>query len=99
MFFFIQKYKIDCRITIELLDTESDEAEKPVNKVKSWNKYVDRLTNPAASGSNNTTSTAVANASNNAATTIATNANANAGDGNGTDIKSERSDEDAVVSK
>ncbi|XP_067630005.1 LOW QUALITY PROTEIN: paired amphipathic helix protein Sin3a [Eurosta solidaginis] len=40
-------YKIDCRITIELLDTEVEETERPVNKVKSWNKYVDRLTNQA----------------------------------------------------
>ncbi|XP_053964982.1 uncharacterized protein LOC128867607 isoform X2 [Anastrepha ludens] len=43
-------YKIDCRVTIELLDTEVEEAEKPVNKVKSWSKYVDRLANPAGNG-------------------------------------------------
>lgn len=52
-------YKIDCRVTIELLDTETDDNEKCVSNTQAWNKYVERLTNPATSahsggtGSNN----------------------------------------------
>ncbi|XP_031639948.1 paired amphipathic helix protein Sin3a [Contarinia nasturtii] len=39
-------YKIDCRVTIELLDTESEENEKNTQNAKTRNIYVDRLTNP-----------------------------------------------------
>ncbi|XP_055919847.1 paired amphipathic helix protein Sin3a isoform X2 [Eupeodes corollae] len=47
-------YKIDCRVTIELLDTESDEIEKPVNKAKSWDKFINRMANPASTNANDT---------------------------------------------
>lgn len=45
--YFLQ-YKIDCRVTIELLDTESDDTEKCVTNTQAWSNYVDLLTNPAA---------------------------------------------------
>ncbi|XP_062132486.1 uncharacterized protein LOC133843102 isoform X3 [Drosophila sulfurigaster albostrigata] len=44
-------YKIDCRVTIELLDSESEETEKPaVLKAQKFSKYVERLANPALGG-------------------------------------------------
>ncbi|KAH8372004.1 hypothetical protein KR093_009691 [Drosophila rubida] len=44
-------YKIDCRVTIELLDSETEETEKPaVLKVQKFSKYVERLANPALGG-------------------------------------------------
>lgn len=49
MFLFLQ-YKIDCRITIELLDTESEDPSTNVSNVQSWNSYCERLANPASSG-------------------------------------------------
>lgn len=36
-------------MTIELLDTESDETEKCVSNAQTWNNYVECLTNPIAS--------------------------------------------------
>lgn len=39
---------MDCRVTIELLDTESDDTEKCVTNTQAWSNYVDLLTNPAA---------------------------------------------------
>lgn len=36
-------------MTIELLDTESDETEKCVSNAQTWNNYVECLTNPMAS--------------------------------------------------
>lgn len=42
------QYKIDCRVTIELLDSESEEVEKPAAlKAQKFSKYVERLSNPA----------------------------------------------------
>uniref|UniRef100_A0A1B0CEV8 Sin3 C-terminal domain-containing protein n=2 Tax=Lutzomyia longipalpis TaxID=7200 RepID=A0A1B0CEV8_LUTLO len=41
-------YKIDCRVTIELLDTESEDTEKCVANTQAWSNYVERLANPAA---------------------------------------------------
>ena len=41
-------------MTIELLDTESDETEKCVSNAQTWNNYVECLTNPMASMSNAT---------------------------------------------
>uniref|UniRef100_W8AYZ5 Paired amphipathic helix protein Sin3a n=1 Tax=Ceratitis capitata TaxID=7213 RepID=W8AYZ5_CERCA len=108
-------YKIDCRVTIELLDTEVEEAEKPLNKVKSWNKYVDRLANPTAnsvSGQNtmssiNSSTISVGSLTGNAGGANNTNtANSNAVgmpvissnfvDSNGSEIKLERMDEEAM---
>jgi paired amphipathic helix protein Sin3a len=45
----ISQYKIDCRITIELLDTESEETANNVTNSQNWSNYVERLANPAAS--------------------------------------------------
>uniref|UniRef100_A0A6P4E6W9 Paired amphipathic helix protein Sin3a n=1 Tax=Drosophila rhopaloa TaxID=1041015 RepID=A0A6P4E6W9_DRORH len=41
-------YKIDCRVTIELLDSEPEEVDKPAAlKAQKFSKYVERLANPA----------------------------------------------------
>ncbi|XP_023036789.1 paired amphipathic helix protein Sin3a isoform X1 [Drosophila willistoni] len=40
-------YKIDCRVTIELLDSEPEELEKSVIKEQKFSKYVEHLANPA----------------------------------------------------
>ncbi|XP_011177840.2 uncharacterized protein LOC105209234 isoform X2 [Zeugodacus cucurbitae] len=103
-------YKIDCRVTIELLDTEVEETEKPLNKVKSWSKYVDRLANPAANSNNsqnvaNISVTSVGSASSNVSgVNNASNANSvgmpsissNLAGANGGEIKLERMDDDAL---
>lgn len=48
----ILQYKIDCRVTIELLDSEPEEVEKPaVLKAQKYSKYVERLANPSIGGS------------------------------------------------
>ncbi|XP_017053877.1 uncharacterized protein LOC108096633 isoform X2 [Drosophila ficusphila] len=40
-------YKIDCRVTIELLDSEPEELDKPAAlKAQKFSKYVERLANP-----------------------------------------------------
>lgn len=43
-------YKIDCKVTIELLDTESDDTAQNFNNAQNYSNYVDRLSNPAATG-------------------------------------------------
>lgn len=49
-YFVFLQYKIDCRVTIELLDTESEEnIEKTVENTTKWNDYVDNLKNPLSS--------------------------------------------------
>ncbi|XP_017959431.1 uncharacterized protein LOC108653455 isoform X2 [Drosophila navojoa] len=62
-------YKIDCRVTIELLDSEPEEVEKPaVLKAQKFSKYVERLANPAlgaGSGNNNNNSSNNNNNNNN----------------------------------
>lgn len=52
--FIPQQYKIDCKVTVELLDTESDETEKCVSNAQTWNNYVEGLSNPMASMSSAT---------------------------------------------
>lgn len=50
MFVYIFQYKIDCRVTIELLDTETEEnPEKTVEGTTKWSDYVDNLKNPLIS--------------------------------------------------
>lgn len=39
-------YKIDCRVTIELLDTESDDKEKTAKSSQSWNNYIEGMKSP-----------------------------------------------------
>ncbi|XP_053677519.1 uncharacterized protein LOC128727615 [Anopheles nili] len=48
--FKIYIYKIDCRLTIELLDTESDDTANNFANSQTYSSYVDRLSNPAATG-------------------------------------------------
>ncbi|XP_065075745.1 paired amphipathic helix protein Sin3a isoform X2 [Ochlerotatus camptorhynchus] len=43
-------YKIDCKVTIELLDTESEDTAQNFNNAQNYSNYVDRLSNPAATG-------------------------------------------------
>jgi len=48
------QYKIDCRVTIELLDSEPEEVDKPAAlKAQKFSKYVERLANPALGGGGN----------------------------------------------
>ncbi|XP_058823423.1 paired amphipathic helix protein Sin3a isoform X2 [Topomyia yanbarensis] len=48
--FKIYVYKIDCRVTIELLDTETDDTAQNFKNAQNFSNYVDRLSNPAAAG-------------------------------------------------
>ncbi|XP_055637033.1 paired amphipathic helix protein Sin3a isoform X2 [Toxorhynchites rutilus septentrionalis] len=48
--FKIYVYKMDCRVTIELLDTESEDTAQSFNNAQNYSNYVDRLSNPAATG-------------------------------------------------
>ncbi|XP_058056638.1 paired amphipathic helix protein Sin3a [Anopheles bellator] len=41
-------YKIDCRVTIELLDTESEDTTNNFVNSQAYSSYVDRLSNPTA---------------------------------------------------
>ncbi|XP_050086666.1 uncharacterized protein LOC126571866 isoform X1 [Anopheles aquasalis] len=43
-------YKIDCRVTIELLDTESEDTTNNFINSQAYSSYVDRISNPAAAG-------------------------------------------------
>lgn len=42
-------------MTIELLDTETEDTEKSVANAKTWSNYVERLANPTATATSNTT--------------------------------------------
>lgn len=39
-------YKIECRVTIELLDTESDDKDKAAKSSQSWNNYIEGMKSP-----------------------------------------------------
>ncbi|SPP74224.1 uncharacterized protein LOC117588541 isoform X1 [Drosophila guanche] len=52
-------YKIDCRVTIELLDSEPEEADKPALKAQKFSKYVERVANPGLGGSGSGNSAAL----------------------------------------
>ncbi|XP_052869994.1 uncharacterized protein LOC128275509 [Anopheles cruzii] len=41
-------YKIDCRVTIELIDTDSEDTTNNFVNSQAYSSYVDRLSNPAA---------------------------------------------------
>lgn len=85
------QYKIDCRVTIELLDTDAEDTEKSVQNSKTWSNYSDRLANPTATTTaSNATSTNQANNSNNGAS------NSSANNADSVEIKTEKMDEDAV---
>lgn len=57
---FFSQYKIDCRVTIELLDTDSEDNEKSVQNAKNWSEYVDRIANPIANTNNATNESSAA---------------------------------------
>lgn len=101
------QYKIDCRVTIELLDTETEDTEKSVADAKTWSNYVERLANPiatatttGATGQNNgsnSSSTGAINSANNI-----NNNNNNSSGSNSADtveIKTEKLDDDVVSAK
>ncbi|XP_026840742.1 uncharacterized protein LOC6603455 isoform X1 [Drosophila persimilis] len=52
-------YKINCRVTIELLDSEPEEADKPALKAQKFSKYVERVANPGLGGSGSGNSAAL----------------------------------------
>lgn len=86
------------------MDTDSEdvtEREKPVNKVKSWSKYVERLANPSSANSNNTTNASSPNANNinnNNNNNHTSNMDTTSNNLTNNEIKSERWDEDGLVS-
>lgn len=91
----IFQYKIDCRIAIELLDTESDDQEKTVGSSHAWTDYVDRLTNPAAGPSSTAGGSGGGNSGDNnklGAGTASADANATAK----LDIKTETPEDESV---
>lgn len=82
LFFSTFQYKIDCRITIELLDTESEDPNTGVSGVQSWTNYCERLANPAASNS--------------ATGGNASSGSGDSGAGTNVEIKTENPDDDLV---
>lgn len=70
---------MDCRITIELLDTESEDTEKSVANSQVWSNYVERLVNPAAGPT--------------------TTCNNRSDGGTSLEIKTEKPDDDLLVSQ
>ena len=47
--FFVLQYKHDCKLTLELLDTEMEEPE-PVAETEKWSSYVERYANSGVDG-------------------------------------------------
>lgn len=88
-----KQYKIDCRVTIELLDTDSDENEKHVQNASNWSNYVDRMANPVTSSAISTS-----NQTGNAGTTTTASGQSNSTTTADTslEIKEEKMDEDVV---
>lgn len=106
---FTFQYKIDCRVTIELLDTETEDTEKSVTNAKTWSNYVERLANPTATATSTTgdaTSQNVGSSSssgaNNSANNNHNNNNNSSSASNSADtveIKTEKLDDDVVSAK
>lgn len=67
-----QQYNNNCRVSLELLDTENDETEKTVASTQKWSSYVDQLKNPVA-----TDSLATASSSSAPTTTASSSSNNN----------------------
>ncbi|XP_030557730.1 uncharacterized protein LOC115760509 [Drosophila novamexicana] len=97
-------YKIDCRVTIELLDSEPEEVEKPAAlKAQKFSKYVERLANPAmgagggssSSSSNNNNSSSSSNNNNNNNSNQTASGNDNLVETS--DIKTEEEEENAEL--
>lgn len=97
-----KQYKIDCRVTIELLDTESDETEKCVTNTQAWSNYVELLSNPAAgpntSNNNAATCTDVSSAGgvSGRSTTIDGTNNTNSTNQEQVEVKIEKPDDELV---
>ncbi|XP_064551737.1 uncharacterized protein Sin3A isoform X2 [Drosophila montana] len=96
-------YKIDCRVTIELLDSEPEEVEKPAAlKAQKFSKYVERLANPAmgAGGGSGSSSSSNNNSSNNNNNNNNSNNQTASGNDNlveTSDIKTEEEEENAEL--
>ncbi|XP_062548914.1 paired amphipathic helix protein Sin3a isoform X2 [Armigeres subalbatus] len=58
--FKVYLYKIDCKVTIELLDTETDDTAQNFNSAQNYSNYVDRLSNPAATGTGSESGASIA---------------------------------------
>lgn len=105
MFVFVSiQYKIDCRVTIELLDTESDDTEKCVANTQAWSNYVERLANPAASATSaqNAASGSAANTPSGVGRALPGSGNgvgSGGVSGNGVEIKTEKPDDEMVSKK
>lgn len=95
-------------MTIELLDTETEDTEKSVANAKTWSNYVERLANPTATAA---TSTTGANSQNtgagSSAGTINSANNKNSNHNNSSasnsadtvEIKTEKPDDEVVSAK
>lgn len=57
--FIIFQYKHDCKLTLELLDTEMEEPE-PVPETEKWSSYVERYANSGVDGVAGSNNSAVA---------------------------------------
>lgn len=93
-------------MTIELLDTETEDTEKSVANAKTWSNYVERLANPTATATTTTgaTSQNIGSSSSAGANNSANNNNNNnsSGASNSADtveIKTEKLDDDVVSAK
>lgn len=56
---FVLQYKHDCKLTLELLDTEMEETE-PVAETEKWSSYVERYANSGVDGVAGSNGSAVA---------------------------------------
>lgn len=84
------------------MDTDSEdgtERDKPVNKVKTWSKYVERLANPSAVNSGNTPNANSPNSNNNNNNNNINTSNMDTSNNlTNNEIKMERWDDDGLVS-
>uniref|UniRef100_A0A336L2W3 Paired amphipathic helix protein Sin3a n=1 Tax=Culicoides sonorensis TaxID=179676 RepID=A0A336L2W3_CULSO len=80
--FKIYIYKIDCRVTIELLDTESEDPNTGVSGAQTWNNYCERLANPATT--------------NNSSSGTGSGCSGDNGAGTNVEIKTENPDDETV---
>uniref|UniRef100_A0A1Q3EYU6 Paired amphipathic helix protein Sin3a n=1 Tax=Culex tarsalis TaxID=7177 RepID=A0A1Q3EYU6_CULTA len=88
-------YKIDCRVTIELLETDTEDTAQNFANAQQFSNYVDRLSNPAATGtgSESGASTTGGGGGGGTVTGSATTAGPNA---TNVEIKTEKPDEETV---
>uniref|UniRef100_A0A8D8FNN4 Paired amphipathic helix protein Sin3a n=1 Tax=Culex pipiens TaxID=7175 RepID=A0A8D8FNN4_CULPI len=89
-------YKIDCRVTIELLETDTEDTAQNFASAQQFSNYVDRLSNPAATGTGSESGASTAGGgggtvTGSTTTTAGPNAAANA---TNVEIKTEKPDEE-----